>query len=214
MQFYAINKETNKLKYASANLYELKNIISLNNEAETDFYLLQDIDMKYISRITYVDDVCVYNSKAFWMSSQPDEIIADYENHTVKDFLGEAVGITRFQTEMNNNRTRLADIDGLAGEIDYNMTVGNEFIALFREECVKTDFNEITPLEIGIKLDSVISLVQTGSFREAKQVLQTLETDAFLTQERMTKYIAMMEAADVIEYATGESYFYTASAEE
>lgn len=211
MQFYAINKETNKLKYSSANLYELKNIISLNNETETDYYLLQDIDMKYISRITYVDDVCVYNSKAFWMSSQPDEIVADYENHTVKDFLGEDVGITRFQTEMNNNRTRLADIDGRAGEVAYNIDIGNEFIAIFREECILTDFTTITPLEIGQKLLDVISLVQTGSFREAKQLLGVMSTDDFLTEERIAKYIAMLDAADVIEYATDEDYYYTAS---
>lgn len=211
MQFYAINKETNKLKYVSANLYELKNIISLNNEAETDYYLLQDIDMKYISRITYVDDVCVYNSKDFWMSSQPDEIVADYENHTVTDFLGESVGITRFQTEMNNNRTRLADIDGRAGEVAYNIDIGNEFIAIFREECILTDFTTITPLEICQKLLDVISLVQTGSFREAKQLLGALSTDDFLTDERIAKYIAMLDAADVIEYATDEDYYYTAS---
>lgn len=211
MQFYAINKETNKLKYASANLYELKNIISLNNEAETDYYLLQDIDMKYISRITYVDDVCVYNSKDFWMSSQPDDIVTDYENHTVKDFLGEDVGITRFQTEMNNNRTRLADIDGRAGEVAYNIDIGNEFISIFREECILTDFTTITPLEIGQKLLDVISLVQTGSFREAKQLLGALSTDDFLTDERIAKYIAMLNAADVIEYATDEDYYYTAS---
>ena len=111
---------------------------------------------------------------------------------------------------MNSNISRISSIDGLAGEIDYNITVGNEFIALFREECVKTDFKGITPLEIGIKLAPVISLVQTGSFREAKQVLQSLETDPFLTEERIAKYIAMMDSADAIEYATPEEFFYTA----
>lgn len=38
-----------------------------------------------------------------------------------------------------------------------------------------------------------------------------METDPFLTEERMAKYIAMMDAADAIDYATEEDYYYTAS---
>ncbi len=126
------------------------------------------------------------------------------------DFLGKPVDFARFTTEMNSNITRIAAIDGIAGEVEYNITVGNEFISLFREECVKTDFKTITPLQIAQKLSAVIGLVQTGSFREAKQVLQTIENDDFLTPERVSKYIAMMESADAIEYATPEEFFYTA----
>ena len=113
--------------------------------------------------------------------------------------------------EANTNKERILAIDGIAGEVDYNIEIGNEFIALFREECVKTDFKTITPLQIAQKLSAVIGLVQTGSFREAKQVLQTIENDDFLTPERVSKYIAMMESADAIEYATDEDFFYTAS---
>lgn len=56
-----------------------------------------------------------------------------------------------------------------------------------------------------------ISFVQTGSFREAKQLLQNIENDPFLTEERVAKYIAMMDAADAIDYATDEEYYYTTS---
>jgi hypothetical protein len=54
----------------------------------------------------------------------------------------------------------------------------------------------------------------TGSFREAKLTLKTMENDAFLTKERMQKYEDMLDAADVITYATEEQYYYTASNEE
>ena len=169
--------------------------------------------MRVVSRVINVDGKCVYKNKDFW--SQDFTVLTDilehYDEHTVTDIFGEAVEKSRFELEWYNNRDQLARIDGLAGEVEYNITVGNEFISLFREECVKTDFKGITPLEIGIKLAPVISLVQTGSFREAKQVLQTMETDSFLTEERMAKYIAMMDAADAIEYATEEDFFYTAS---
>ena len=208
-KIYAVDKETNALKYISDNLATLKGKIKNAGKTEEDFYILEDLDMKYISRISYVDGVCVYNNKDYWMNDAKN-ILDDFEEHNVLDFLGNSVDFARFTTEMNSNITRISAIDGLAGEIDYNITVGNEFIALFREECVKTDFKGITPLEIGVKLAPVISLVQTGSFREAKQVLQTMETDPFLTEERMTKYIDMMDAADAIEYATDEDFFYTA----
>lgn len=207
-QYYAIEKKSNLLKHVADSLLLLKQTIEKSKEQETDFYILQDVDMKYISRITYIDGKCIYNNKKFWLND-PDDIIDNFEEHEVLDFLGNSVTKFRYETEKNSNASRISSIDGLAGEIDYNITVGNEFIALFREECVKTDFKGITPLEIGIKLAPVISLVQTGSFREAKQVLQTLETDPFLTEERIAKYIAMMDSADAIEYATDEEFFYT-----
>lgn len=209
-QFYAVNKQTEKIAHTAASLALLKARMEELGENEQDFYILQDVDMKYISRIVYVDDECIYNNKEFW-SKNAASLLEEFNRHEVLDFMGKPVDYFRFTTELNSNASRIAAIDGLAGEIDYNMTVGDEFIALFREECVKTDFKGITPLEIGVKLAPVISLVQTGSFREAKQVLQTMETDPFLTEERVAKYIAMMDAADAIEYATKEDFYYTAS---
>jgi len=209
-KIYAIEKETNLLKYISDNLATLKGKIKNTGKTEEDFYILEDLDMKYISRISFVDGVCVYNNKNYWINDAKT-ILEDFDTHSVLDFLGKPVDFARFTTEMNSNITRIAAIDGIAGEVEYNITVGNEFISLFREECVKTDFKTITPLQIAQKLSSVIGLVQTGSFREAKQVLQTIENDDFLTPERVSKYIAMMESADAIEYATEEDFFYTAS---
>ena len=208
--YYAVNKQTGMLTHNTSNLASLKTRMEELGENEQDFYILQDVDMKYISRIVYVDGECVYNNKDYWSKTAPT-IIEEFNEHEVLDFMGLPVDYYRFVTEMNSNASRIAAIDGIAGEVEYNITVGNEFISLFREECVKTDFKTITPLQIAQKLSAVIGLVQTGSFREAKQVLQTIENDDFLTPERVSKYIAMMESADAIEYATDEDFFYTAS---
>ena len=216
MAIYAIEKKTNILKYKCSNKQVLDIILNQNKEDIKDYLILQEFDMKYVSRITYIDGNCVYNNKEYWTKTAVQNPLTpeNFEEHEVLDFLGNAVTYDRYIDEYNNNLNRLSVLDGIAGEVEYNITVGNEFIALFREECVKTDFKGITPLEIGMKLAPVISLVQTGSFREAKQVLQTIETDPFLTEERIAKYIAMMESADAIEYATEEQYYYTASNEE
>lgn len=208
-QFYAISKQDNNIKYVAPSLFSLKKIISENNMFENEFYILKDVDMKYISRIVYVDGECVYNNKNFWLNTA-SSILEDYSQHTVLDFMSKPIDQFRFEIELESNASRLAVIDGVAGEIDYNITIGNEFISIFREECVFTDFKSITPLEIGQKLSNVIILVQTGSFREAKLLLQQVETDAFLTEERLTKYKNMLDAADVITYATDEDYYYTA----
>lgn len=211
-QYYAIEKTTQKIVYQSASLFLLKDIIKYDKKNINDFLFTEDVNMKYISRIVYVDDACVYNNKEFWSTLAPT-ILENYEEHEVLDFMGKPVDKFRFETEYNSNASRIANIDGVAGEVDYNITVGNEFISLFREECIFTDFETVTPLEIAQKLLTVISLVQTGSFREAKMVLKNIEPDAFLTEERIQKYEDMLDAADAITYATPEDYFYTADAD-
>lgn len=208
---YAVSKDDNILKYKCSNMQVLDNTLKLHRKDKKDFYIFQEVGVKYISRITYFDGKCVYNNKEFWTKTAVEAKLTPetFKEHAVLDFLGNAVTYDRYIDEYNMNLSRLSVLDGLAGEIAYNIEIGNEFISLFREECVKTDFKGITPLQIGIKLAPVISLVQTGSFREAKQVLQTMETDAFLTPERIKKYIDMMDAADAIEYATEEDYYYS-----
>ena len=209
-QIFAVSKKTNTVVHQAANLALIKTRMKELGENEDDFYILGDIDMKYISRIVYVDDKCVYNNKEFW-TQYAEDIFDNYAEHDIKDFMGKPVDRARFATEMNSNITRISAIDGVAGEVDYNITVGNEFISLFREECIFTDFQTVTPLDIAKKLLTVIALVQTGSFREAKIVLNTVEPDAFLTTERLKKYEDMLDAADAITYATAEDYFYTAA---
>ena len=210
---YAILKEDNKVHFICSNKQNLDIMLKNAGKDIKDYLILQEFDMRYISRITYVDGNCVYNNKEYWTKTAVENpfTLENYSEHEVLDFLGNPVSYDRYIDELNNNVNRLSVLDGLAGEVEYNITVGNEFIALFREECVKTDFKTITPLEIAQKLAPIISLVQTGSFREAKQVLQTIENDQFLTPERVQKYIDMMDSADAIEYATDEDFYYTAS---
>ena len=210
---YAIGKEDNKVHFICPNKQNLDIMLEQAHENIKDYLILQEFDMRYISRITYVDGNCVYNNKEYWTKTAVENpfTLENYSEHEVLDFLGNPVSYDRYIDELNNNINRLSVLDGIAGEVEYNITIGNEFIALFREECVKTDFKSITPLEIAQKLSSVIGLVQTGSFREAKQVLQTIENDQFLTPERVQKYIDMMDSADAIEYATDEDFYYTAT---
>ena len=210
---YAIGKVDNAVHFKCPNKQNLDIMLKSAGKDIKDYLIVQEFDMKYVSRITYVDGKCVYNNKEYWTKTAAENplTLENYSEHEVLDFLGNPVTYDRYIDELNNNVNRLVVLDGIAGEVEYNITVGNEFISLFREECVKTDFKGITPLEIGMKLAPVISLVQTGSFREAKQVLQSMEADPFLTEERMEKYIAMMDAADAIEYATEEDFYYTAS---
>ena len=211
---FVIKKTNWMLQGQFGNLKLAKDWIEKTGLDEEDFYITQDLNMKYISRIVYVDGKCVYNNKQFWtVDVYKAKILDNYEEHKILDFMGLPVDKYRFEVELNTNLTRLNSIDGVAGEVDYNITVGNEFISLFREECIFTDFETVTPLEIAQKLLTVISLVQTGSFREAKIVLKNIEPDAFLTEERIQKYEDMLDAADAITYATKEDFFYAASTE-
>lgn len=209
---YAIGKEDRRIHYTCPNKQNLDIMLANANDNIANYIILQEFDMKYVSRITYIDGNCVYNNKEYWTKTAIENplTLENYNEHEVLDFMELPVSYDRYIDEFNNNINRLSILDGIAGEVEYNITVGNEFISLFREECVKTDFKGITPIEIAQKLAPIISLVQTGSFREAKQILQTIENDQFLTLERVQKYIDMMDSADAIEYATDEEFFYTA----
>lgn len=194
----------------SANAFVNKQSDKINYE------ILERIGMgKCVSRVTTVDGNIVYNNKDFWLR-KAENIYNGYENYKVCDILGEPVSRDRFGVEMASNRARLAQIDGRPGQIDYNMMVGSEFISLFREECILTKFtkeSDTSPMIIFKKLDTVINMLQIGGFREAKQYLQAYRSqivDDFLTNERIDKYISMLDSADAIEYATDEDYFYTA----
>lgn len=214
---YVLNKENFKFIGRFDNMKFAKEMLDKEGITEDDCIFTEDIGMKYVSRIVEVDGKVIYMNKDWWVNEAPS-IIEDYENHKVYDFIEvskseeerELVSLDRFKREFNQNIDRINAIDGIAGEVNYNISVGSDFISLFREECIFTDFQSVTPLEIAQKLMSVISLVQTGSFREAKLVLKTIENDAFLTPERIQKYEDMLDSADAITYATDEEYFYTA----
>lgn len=198
---FVIKKSSWLLQGQFGNLKLAKDWIAKSTYKEEDFYITQDLNMKYISRIIYVDGECIYNNKDFWTTLAP-VLLDEYDKHTVLDFMGQPVDAYRYEVELNTNITRLTAIDGIAGEIDYNMTVGNELIALLREECVKTDLEEVTPLQIAAKTAQIIPMLQTGSFREAGQLIDALEPDEFFTVERLAKYKDMLAAADVIKYTS------------
>lgn len=214
---YVLNKENFKFIGRFDNMKFAKEMLNKEGILEDECIFTEDIGMKYVSRIVEVDGKVIYMNKDWWSKEAPS-IIEDYENHKVYDFIEvskpedkrKPVSLDRFKRELYQNIDRINAIDGVAGEVDYNISVGSDFISLFREECIFTDFQSVTPLEIAQKLMAVISLVQTGSFREAKLVLKTIENDAFLTPERIKKYEDMLDSADAITYATDEDYFYTA----
>lgn len=206
---YAVNKETNLVKYSADNLYLLQHVFDLYKDDIHNYKILEESGMKVVSRIVYVDGECIYNSKSFWLSDMPAQILENYGEHEVIDFLGKSVDELRFKIEKDNNQSRLAAIEDRAGEVCYNIEVGNEMIALFKEECILTDFQGITPLQIAAKLGNIFPLILTGSFREAKTLFLDLETDPFITEERKQKYIAMLDASDAIEYADSSEYLFT-----
>ena len=218
---YVLNRENFKFIGRFDNMKFAKDTLEKSGIDENKCIFAEETGMKYVSRVVEVDGKVVYKNKDWWTNEAPS-ILEDYENHAVYDFLEVSkpeeertkVSLDRFKRELCQNVDRINEIDGRAGEVNYNIEVGNEFISLFREECILTDFHTVTPLDIAQKLLTVISLVQTGSFREAKMVLKGVEPDAFLTTERLKKYEDMLDAADAITYATPEDYFYTASQDE
>lgn len=217
---YLVNKKTWNMLGKYNNLIDAKASLESRGYSIDNFFVLEEVNMKYINRVAYIDGVCVYNNTTYWKGDLSD-IINNYDEHTIDSFLGtnskgekEVITKERFITECTNMLNKIGRIDGRAGQIEYNMQVGKEFVSLFREECILTEFtkdSDTSPMIIFEKLTPVISMLDAGAFREAKQFLQynrkTL-IDDFLTDARIDKYIEMLDAADAIEYATDEDYFY------
>lgn len=207
--YYILNSVNNTV-YGEYSL--LKNATAVLSKLGTDYFIAETTNMNIISRIVRMDDSVIYNNVEFWTNASPEL----FTEHKFYDILGQEVSYDRFRSELTSNINRIHKIDGRPGQIEYNMIVGNEFVSLFREECILTKFtkeSDTSPMIIFEKLTPVIAMLDAGAFREAKQYLQGYRAkikDDFLTDERIDKYIAMLDAADAIEYATEEDYFYTA----
>ena len=85
---YIIKKTNWMLQGQFSNLVEAKRWIEKSTYKEEDFFITQDLNMKYISRIVYVDGECVYNNKDFWTILAP-VLLDEYDKHTVLDFMGQ-----------------------------------------------------------------------------------------------------------------------------
>ena len=213
---YAIGKEDQKVHFVCPNKQNLDIMIEQAKANIKDYLILQEFCMKDASRITYVDGKCIYNNREYWTKTAVENPITqeNFAEHEVLDFLGKPVTYDRYVDEFNSNLNRLLSINGLTGEVLYNIEVASEFISLFKEETVYTEFVNITPDELMAKLAPVVTALTTGSFREAKHAIQAMEYDSFLTEERVAKYVAMMDAADAIEYAEPSEKVFTAADDE
>lgn len=198
---YLINKTNNIVvgqfdSITSAKSYLTSyGIITYENHAFTE----EINNMRYISRITHVDGVCIYNNKSFWIN-ESHNVYNDYSNHIVLDFLGNPIYSDRFQLEMDYNFNRIGNVSSIAEQVNYNITIGVEFIALFREETVNGDLGSLNGLDVAAKTANAIPLITTGSFKEAAYILSSITPDEYLTTDRLTKYINMLKSADIITY--------------
>ena len=213
--YFAIGRNDMSVLGTFDDIDKIYRYIDKLGKSADDYYIAEEFVMKYISRVVTFNGKYIYNNVDFWKSAAwNDRIIMDYDETKVLDILGQPVSKERFLQERYTNFKRIQLIDGRPGQIDYNMIIGKEFVSLFREECILTKFTKdsnTSPMKIFEKLSTVIAMLDAGAFREAKQCLvgyKQLLIDDFLTEERLDKYIAMLDAADAIEYATEEDYFY------
>lgn len=168
---------------------------------QSDFtYLIRIEDMNYISRVCFVNDICVYNNYNFWTTSAYD-VRDNYSKYIVRDSVGNDITEDRFNIEINANNLAMQMIYSVADQVTFNMHVGIGFISLFREECITSGLRDESGLSIASAVSPIIPLIQTGALYEACQILSTLEPNTFLTVERIKKYIDMLTAADCIDYS-------------
>jgi len=201
---YAIGREDNKVHFISPNKQNLDIMMKRSREDIRDYLILQEFDMKYVSRIAYVDGKCVYNNKKYWTETALENpfTLENYSEHEVLDFMLQPVTFDRYTDELNNSVNQLTAIDGISGQIKQNMEVGAEIISNLREECIALGHGNVTPESMLLKAANlgIIVALQVGCFREVIPLLDNMERDEFFTEERIQKYEDMISAADAIDY--------------
>lgn len=198
---YALNESTGILMGVFDTLAMASEYITTKADTSSFNYIfLEKVDqVKYISRVAFVDGSCIFNNKNFWTVGA-NAIFQDFENHTVLDAFYVPVPKDRFLIEWQNNSTRLSCIIDTPSEVAYNMQIGQEFIALFREKCIKEERADYSGLDIAIQMAGLIPLLQTGSFKEAIEFLAVFPRNTYFTDSVLNHYSALLVASDAITY--------------
>lgn len=82
-------------------------------------------------------------------------------------------------------------------QIHRNLCLAPSIIALIRAETL--DYPELDPLSVISKLSGVVRLVGLGMFDTAVTVLATVETDDFLTTDRVARWSTLIATANAIQ---------------
>lgn len=88
-------------------------------------------------------------------------------------------------------------------QVNWNIRVSPQLVALVRGEMLDVSLSAmgLDPTAMLSKLSGVVGAIQVGMFIEARNMLlYAMERDAFLTEERIAKYAALLKAADAIDY--------------
>ena len=88
-------------------------------------------------------------------------------------------------------------------QVRWNISLSDQLVSLVRGEMLGESLSQmgVTPTEMLSKLSGVIGAIQVGMFKEAWQMLQyQVVQDAFLTPERIARYVDILQSCDVIQY--------------
>lgn len=88
-------------------------------------------------------------------------------------------------------------------QVNWNMRMAPQLVSIVRGEMLGESLTQMGINATGMlqKLSGVVGAIQVGMFREAWQMLQyQIERDAFLTEERIGKYVRLLQSADMIDY--------------
>jgi hypothetical protein len=89
-------------------------------------------------------------------------------------------------------------------QVNWNMRLAPQLISIVRGEMLSVSLSQmgIDPTAMLGKLANVIGALQVGMFKEAGMMLMyATERDAFLTEERIGRYVSLLTSSDMIDYS-------------
>lgn len=82
----------------------------------------------------------------------------------------------------------------------WNISAGSLIISIVRAHMLQVGLTQfgLNPLIMAAKLSQLIALMQVGMFAESIMLINSIERDGFLTDDRIAKYILMLTSANAI----------------
>lgn len=85
-------------------------------------------------------------------------------------------------------------------QVKANIAMAPVLVSIVREEMISVSLSALglSALTMMNKLSPVIMAIQIGMFEEAVYILQNMATDAFLTTDRIAKYVSLLVSCNAI----------------
>lgn len=141
------------------------------------------------------------DSGNYLISCIQDDLITCYDTEALEMTKQDAIDNINFMINFLLKNS-CNDETNISSQVVLNIEISKYIIAIVRANMINTSLSELGLSGAALlnKLSGVVGAIQLGMFKEASQLLLSLEFDNYLTSERLNRYSNLVLSADAINY--------------